>query len=107
MEAWFSASNQPFSSSSPNSSRKELLNQQEIGKVLNDVKADDVAVIPVDKQCDWAYFMVVATARSTWHVKNIAQALIYQAGFLFPKISDSLTSFCLQRMCRKENITSF
>ncbi|GKV14701.1 hypothetical protein SLEP1_g25533 [Rubroshorea leprosula] len=61
------------------SSRKEFLNVQEIEKVLNDVKADDVAVIPVDKQCDWADFMVIVTGRSTWHVKNIAQALIYQA----------------------------
>ncbi|GLU21806.1 hypothetical protein SLE2022_379220 [Rubroshorea leprosula] len=79
----FSASRQTFSSSSADSSSssssKELLSLQEIEKVLNDVKADNVSVIPVGKQCDWADFMVIATGRSTWHVKNIAQALVYKA----------------------------
>ncbi|CAL0333111.1 unnamed protein product [Lupinus luteus] len=60
-------------------SNGSILELQEIEKVLTDVKADDVKVIPVPKHCDWADFMVVATGRSTWHVKNIAQALIYQA----------------------------
>lgn len=55
-----------------------LLNLQEVEKVLRDVKADDVKVIPVGKQCDWMDFMVIATGRSTWHVKNIASALIYK-----------------------------
>lgn len=70
-----------FSSSSAiDGSGKGLLNLKEIEKVLNDVKADDVKVIPVPKHCDWADFMVLASGRSTWHVKNIAQALIYEAG---------------------------
>ncbi|XP_050118936.1 protein Iojap-related, mitochondrial-like isoform X2 [Malus sylvestris] len=56
-----------------------LLDLQEVEKVLSDVKADDVKVIPADKHCEWADFMVLATGRSTWHVKNIAQALIYKA----------------------------
>lgn len=57
-----------------------LLDLQEIENVLTDVRADNVKVIPAPKHCDWADFMVVATGRSTWHVKNIAQALIYKAG---------------------------
>ncbi|KAG2376679.1 Acylamino-acid-releasing enzyme 2 [Vigna angularis] len=56
-----------------------LLDLSEIEKVLMDIKADDVKVIPVPKHCDWADFMVLATGRSTWHVNNIAQALIYKA----------------------------
>ncbi|KAF7813630.1 protein Iojap-related, mitochondrial [Senna tora] len=56
-----------------------LLDLPEIEKVLSDVRADDVKVMPVPKHCDWADFMVLATGRSTWHVKNIAQALIYKA----------------------------
>ena len=69
-----------FSSLSAIDGRKHhLLNLQEIETVLTDVKADDVKVIPVPKHCDWADFMVLATGRSTWHVKNIAQALIYKA----------------------------
>lgn len=56
------------------------LELQEIEKILGDVRADNVKVIPAPNHCDWADFMVVATGRSTWHVKNIAQALIYQAG---------------------------
>ncbi|TQE09294.1 hypothetical protein C1H46_005229 [Malus baccata] len=56
-----------------------LLDLQEVEKVLSDVKADDVKVIPADKHCEWADFMVLATGRSTWHVKNIAQALIYKS----------------------------
>ncbi|KAK6930855.1 hypothetical protein RJ641_002648 [Dillenia turbinata] len=57
-----------------------LLDLEEVEKVLTDVKADNVKVIPLGKNCDWADFMVIATGRSTWHVKNIAQALIYKAG---------------------------
>ncbi|TKY47742.1 Iojap-related protein [Spatholobus suberectus] len=68
-----------FSSLSVVDGRKCLLDLQEIENVLTDVKADDVKVIPVPKHCDWADFMVLATGRSTWHVKNIAQALIYKA----------------------------
>ncbi|KAB2624877.1 protein Iojap-related [Pyrus ussuriensis x Pyrus communis] len=60
---------------------KGLLHLQEVEKVLSDVKADDVKVIPAGKHCEWADFMVLATGRSMWHVKNIAQALIYKAGF--------------------------
>lgn len=63
-----------------------LLNLQDVEKVLSDVRADDVKVIPVGKQCDWTDFMVVATGRSTWHVKNIAQALIYKAGSSVPPL---------------------
>lgn len=58
---------------------KKTLNLQEVEKVLSDVKADDVKVIPVHNHCDYTDFMVIATGRSTWHVKNIAQALIYKA----------------------------
>lgn len=77
----FSGLNRTFSSSSAESSGKELLSLQEVEKVLSDVRADDVTVIPVGNQCDWADFMVIATGRSTWHIKNIAQALIYKARF--------------------------
>ncbi|KAM7260982.1 hypothetical protein ACFE04_026457 [Oxalis oulophora] len=58
------------------SSFDELLSLQEVEKILNDVRADDVKVIPI--QNDWTDFMVIATGRSTWHVRNIAQALIYK-----------------------------
>ncbi|OIV98461.1 hypothetical protein TanjilG_16788 [Lupinus angustifolius] len=64
---------------STNPEVRSILELQEIEKILTDVKADDVKVIPVPEHCDWVDFMVVATGRSTWHVKNIAQALIYQA----------------------------
>ncbi|XP_020539274.1 protein Iojap-related, mitochondrial isoform X2 [Jatropha curcas] len=80
-----SGSSHVFSSSTVESSRssssynKGLLDLNEVEKVLTDVKADDVKVIPVEKHCDWADYMVIATGRSTWHVKNIAQALIYKA----------------------------
>ncbi|BFG22006.1 hypothetical protein CerSpe_082800 [Prunus speciosa] len=57
-----------------------LLDLQEVEKVLSDVKADDVKVIPANDLCEWAGFMVLATGKSAWHVKNIAQALIYKAG---------------------------
>ncbi|XP_078432485.1 lojap-related protein [Wolffia australiana] len=58
---------------------KRCLELEEIEKVLNDVKAGDVRVIPVGKQCGWTDHMVVATGKSAWHVRNIAQALIYKA----------------------------
>lgn len=76
----------PISSSSSSLLSNEnvgLLNLQEVEKVLSDVKADDVRVIPVRSQCAWTDFMVVATGRSAWHVRNIAQALIHKAGPLF------------------------
>ena len=69
------------SSSSPAISKNlGLLELQEVEKILSDVRADNVKVIPGKKHCDWADFMVIATGRSTWHVRNIAQALIYKAG---------------------------
>ncbi|GAB2248187.1 hypothetical protein Droror1_Dr00008069 [Drosera rotundifolia] len=57
----------------------EILKLEEIEKVLADVKADNVRVVPIGEFCDWADFMVFATGRSDWHVKNIAQAIMYKA----------------------------
>ncbi|XP_058093891.1 protein Iojap-related, mitochondrial [Magnolia sinica] len=65
-------------SSSWPSDKPGFLELQEVEKVLSDVKADNVKVIPVKSQCDWTDFMVIATGRSTWHVRNIAQALIHK-----------------------------
>ena len=51
--------------------------------MLRDVRAGDVRVFPVGEgglhggAC--ADYMVVATGRSDWHVRNIAQALLYKA----------------------------
>lgn len=56
-----------------------VLDLQEVEKVLSDVRADDVRVIPGRKDRDWADHIVLATGRSSWHVKNIAQALLYKA----------------------------
>ncbi|KAF9602929.1 hypothetical protein IFM89_032811 [Coptis chinensis] len=53
-----------------NNNNLEYLNLKEVEKILNDVKADDIKVIPVDHHCDWTDFMVIATGRSTWHVKE-------------------------------------
>ncbi|KAJ1257309.1 hypothetical protein BS78_K105000 [Paspalum vaginatum] len=60
----------------------ELLELAEVEKVLSDVRAGDVRVFPVGEgglhggAC--ADYMVVATGRSDWHVRNIAQALLYK-----------------------------
>ncbi|KAF5953395.1 hypothetical protein HYC85_006251 [Camellia sinensis] len=62
--------------------KKGLLNLEEVQKVLTDVKADNVKVVPVRNHCDWTDFMVFVTGRSAWHVRNIAQALIYKASSL-------------------------
>lgn len=64
--------------------RKEMLNLEEVEKILSDVKAGNVQVIPVPKHYDFADYMIVATGRSSWHVRNIAQALIYKAGLPLP-----------------------
>jgi len=50
----------------------------EVEEILNDVKAGDVKVIPVQGLCQWTDFMVIATGKSAWHVRNIAQALIHK-----------------------------
>lgn len=57
---------------------RELLKLEEVETILRDVRADNIKVIPVPKHCDFADFMVVATGRSAWHIRNIAQALIYK-----------------------------
>ncbi|KAL6569213.1 hypothetical protein OROHE_003494 [Orobanche hederae] len=57
---------------------KELLSLAEVEKILNDVGADDVQVIPAPSRCELTDYMVVATGRSPWHVRNISQALIYK-----------------------------
>ncbi|KAK8957166.1 hypothetical protein KSP39_PZI001449 [Platanthera zijinensis] len=60
--------------------KRGSLELEEVQRVLADVKADDVTVIPVGGRCDWTDHVVIATGRSTWHVKNIAQALLHKAG---------------------------
>lgn len=57
----------------------ELLKLDEVEKILSDVKADNVRVIriPIGDGL-LSDYMVVATGRSAWHVRNIAQALIYK-----------------------------
>lgn len=64
--------------------KKELLSLEEVEMILNDVGADDVKVIPAPKRCEFTDYMVIATGRSPWHVRNISQALIYKAGFCSP-----------------------
>ncbi|KAM3260069.1 hypothetical protein ACQJBY_051378 [Aegilops geniculata] len=60
----------------------ELIELSEVEKVLHDVRAGDVRVFPVGEgglhggAC--ADYMVVATGRSDWHVRNIAQAILYK-----------------------------
>ncbi|KAB5544646.1 hypothetical protein DKX38_012758 [Salix brachista] len=49
---------------------RSLLDLNEIEKVLTDVRADDVKVIPAKKHAEWADYMVIATGRSTWHAKQ-------------------------------------
>ncbi|KAK9074624.1 hypothetical protein SSX86_007222 [Deinandra increscens subsp. villosa] len=80
---WKSGINRSFCSSLVNGKGNsgkivELLNLEEVEKILRDVRADDVRVIPVTKQSEFTSFVVVATGRSQWHVRNIAQALIYK-----------------------------
>ncbi|KAG0461077.1 hypothetical protein HPP92_021374 [Vanilla planifolia] len=65
-------------STSSSVERRGPLEIEEVKKILNDVKADDVRVINVGEQCGWTDYMVFATGRSTWHVKNIAQAILHK-----------------------------
>lgn len=71
------------SAASPPARQAALLELPEVEKVLRDVRAGDVRVFPVGEgglhggSC--ADYMVVATGRSDWHVRNIAQALLYKA----------------------------
>lgn len=58
--------------------RKDILSLPEVEKILKDVRADNVKVIPVQNQ-DFTDHVVLATGRSAWHVRNIAQALFYKA----------------------------
>ncbi|GER47321.1 ribosomal silencing factor RsfS [Striga asiatica] len=59
--------------------KKELLSLEEVQKVLNDIRADDVKVVPAPSGCEFTDYMVVATGRSPWHVRNICRALLYKA----------------------------
>ncbi|CAN1152359.1 Protein Iojap-related, mitochondrial [Linum perenne] len=78
----FSGNNRGLCSSTAqpeiNNSDGSLLELGEVEKILTDVRADDVKVIPAGNRYDWVDYMVIATGRSTWHVKNIAEALIHK-----------------------------
>ncbi|CAN1794832.1 Protein Iojap-related, mitochondrial [Linum perenne] len=78
----FSGSNRGLCSSTAQPEIKNsdgsLLELGEVEKILTDVRADDVKVIPAGNRYDWVDYMVIATGRSTWHVKNIAEALIHK-----------------------------
>ncbi|KAL8037900.1 hypothetical protein ABFX02_11G067800 [Erythranthe guttata] len=56
----------------------EMLSLSEVQKILADVGADDVKVIPAPTRCEFTDYMVIATGRSPWHVRNISQALVWQ-----------------------------
>ncbi|KAF7123308.1 hypothetical protein RHSIM_Rhsim12G0035000 [Rhododendron simsii] len=70
-----------------------LLKLDEVQKILTDVKADNISVVPVGNQCEWTDFMVFATGRSAWHVRNIAQALIYKLIGIFNFDLDLFTRY--------------
>ncbi|XP_020552062.1 protein Iojap-related, mitochondrial isoform X2 [Sesamum indicum] len=72
---------------------KELLSLAEVEKILNDVGADDVRVIPTPKDCEFTDYMVIATGRSPWHVRNISQALIYKAEWKTINLNSNNVSF--------------
>jgi ribosomal silencing factor RsfS len=77
-----------------------------VEKVLRDVRAGDVRVFPVGEgglhggAC--ADYMVVATGRSDWHVRNIAQALLYKA-----RTPLNFPFLCLPREERDEGFLFF
>ncbi|CAA0833739.1 Protein Iojap-related- mitochondrial [Striga hermonthica] len=68
----------PLNSDGIEKKKKELLSLEEVQKILNDVLADDVKVIPAPSGCEFTDYMVVATGRSPWHVRNICEALVYK-----------------------------
>ncbi|KAL8150103.1 hypothetical protein V2J09_019911 [Rumex salicifolius] len=68
-----------FSLTPDSDGKMEILKLEEVEAVLKKVKADDIRIIPVGNICSWTDYMVLATGRSTWHVKNIAQAILYEA----------------------------
>lgn len=72
------ASSPSFSSTTGFHDVSEVLTLPEVEKILADVKADNVTVIPTHNHCFWADFTVIATGRSDWHLRNIAQALVYR-----------------------------
>ncbi|XP_031479009.1 protein Iojap-related, mitochondrial [Nymphaea colorata] len=78
VQPWAASLTKALFSSASASSSSSLLELEEVERVLRDVKAGDVRVVPVSERYDWADFMVIASGRSAWHVKNIAQALIYK-----------------------------
>ncbi|XP_010415339.1 PREDICTED: protein Iojap-related, mitochondrial-like [Camelina sativa] len=73
------ASSPFFSSTAGAKDVSEILTLPEVEKILADVKADNVTVVPTHNHCFWADYMVVPTGRSDCHLKNIAQALVYKA----------------------------
>ncbi|ERN11873.1 hypothetical protein AMTR_s00020p00168290 [Amborella trichopoda] len=73
-----SSSSRGLSSGGVRSKVEAVLNLEEVKKVLSDLRAEDIQIIPVKSQCEWTDFMVIATGTSTWHVRNIAQALIHK-----------------------------
>lgn len=93
------ASSPSFSSAAGVYDSSEVLTLPEVEKILTDVKADNVTVIPNHNHGLWADFTVIATGRSDWHLKNIAQALVYRVITLSPssliqlKISNSIPYF--------------
>ncbi|XP_056166074.1 protein Iojap-related, mitochondrial [Syzygium oleosum] len=95
-----SAAAAPAAPAAPGVDQWSILELQEVEKVLSDVRADDVKVIPGRQDRDWADYIVLATGRSSWHVKNIAQALLYKAKqkqkgarrLILPSVSWSMSS---------------
>ena len=64
--------------------KKHILNSREQAKIIKNIsiksltedKAEDIVEIDLSEKADFAYFMVVATGRSTKHVTSLADKVI-------------------------------
>ncbi len=55
-----------------------VLSVDEVCKVLERVRANDVKVLPVQDRCEWADNLIIASAHSTRHLRGIADSIVYE-----------------------------
>jgi hypothetical protein len=55
-----------------------VLTVEEVQRILEKTRADDVQVIPVRNLCEWADHLIIASGHSGRHLRGISEAICFE-----------------------------
>lgn len=63
-----------------------ILSVEDVQKILERVRGENVQVISVRDLCEWADYLVITSGYSARHLRGIADSIVFEVS-LFPSIS--------------------